>query len=309
MSSSVDFGKTFSATFKTYRARLGGFLALGFGLAVVTFLFAMIYTLIFMHWLTSLVGSLPATPAVADLHSMPWVTGLMTGILCLPALVGTWWANLGFCAMADSVQKGQKMTILQAAKQGWARLVSLLPVIVVAAVAVGILMWGMIAWILGLSAQVEASPNSVPWGIIGAGALITILTLVIVVVAIWLTVKWFVTFPVMVSEQASVWKALRRSWRMTKGSGLMIFLIVLVAGIVIGVVSQIGAIPGSIMIVSMSTSASLSSAGVAHLLGQTTAAVIVILAVTCVITALTAPVLPIASQVVYRERLDRFPAS
>ena len=304
----VDFTKTLSSTFTTYRAGFGRFLAIGAAVALVTFVATTVYLVVYFQWLAGLIGRVSVNPSAADLAGLPGLTAIATAVLMLPVMLVAWWGALALCVLADGVLTGQPVTVREAVRQGWSRLVSLLPIVVIAAVVTGLLLWWFMVWVVSWVDKLAASPDSAALHMLGVGAIITVVCLVLGVVGYILAVRWYVAFPVMVSEKKSILPALGRSWRMTKGSALMIFLLILVVGMAVGIVTSIPSVPGSLVMVSMSVGVD-TSAGASALMGRLTWATIAMMAVTFVITAFITPVTAIMSQVVYRTRLAAVPVA
>jgi len=304
----LDFGRTFSALFATYKARWHSFIGLGLMVGVVTFVWTTVVTGLWMWWLFALIDRLGPDASVAALGAV----GPAVGLLCvalIPVMLAGWWANLAICTVADAALTEQTVTIKEALKLTWHRLLSLIPVVAAIMVVVGLLVWAWMAWLLGSVSRLAATPNNdqAIWQVVGVSLALIPVVLVLSVVAYFLTVKWFVTFPVMVVEQASLVKALGRSWQIVKGASGMVFLMILVVGFAAGMINQIVAVPGSLMMMSVGTINSPASA--MAVLGQVIIGLAISLGLVCVVTAVTTPILPILSQVVYRDRARWAPAS
>ena len=71
----------------------------------------------------------------------------------------------------------------------------------------------------------------------GFVAVLVLVYLALVIVGIWLNIRLLFTFPAVVVERLKNWRAVRRSWTLTKRSFWRLFFITLVASIVLGLAS------------------------------------------------------------------------
>jgi len=326
---SLGFAQTMKATFRVYAAR---FLTMtGLGLIAASLMGFALYeymALIFRqsHSVIMSMFSGPMDPHITSVPSRIQVsvsTGLLVLIWCL---VG-WWANLGFCALADGEVQGHRVGIGKAMKVGVTRLPSLIPVGVGLACLHGGIFWAIqwcgetfttqfMQYLNSLSDHgFDPNENSpLVWGFT-VFIVISSISIETLVFSYLCTVRGFVVIPVMVSERRGIGSALPRSFGLTRRSGGTIYLIVLVGGVVAYVVdivaTQIAAhIFGSLwdpqsLFVNPFNVENLISWALAGVLNM----VAIRIAIMGVIAVFLLPILPIASQVIYRERSRLSPGS
>ncbi|MDR0783463.1 MAG: glycerophosphoryl diester phosphodiesterase membrane domain-containing protein [Propionibacteriaceae bacterium] len=282
---SLNFGEVISSSFKVYRRRFGPLIGLSLILALAVAGLTGLYLLWFMNWVMNYADKLYRTTP----PELIWGTTLSVSVLTLLLVVVGWWSTLGFCALADAELTGQSLSLGQAIKVAINRVTSLLPIALVVAAGIAAFTLGIMAWTTQFL-DLGTNPDNAVGTMIVTILLVTLGSLIAVVVSYYLQAKLFLTFPVMVVEARSIWKALPRSWRITKGSALINFLIIFVVGIVVGAVTSVSTLP-------------LLPAGIAMGMGSVGAltigliAMVVLMAIAIVFTA---PFLPVASQVVYR---------
>lgn|GEM_PF-6347131 len=100
---------------------------------------------------------------------------------------------------------------------------------------VGILVLGGV-----FAAALFAAAMLVPAMKVGGGLFILfiiLLYLIAVVLAVWVSIRLLFSLPIVVVEKLRNWRAIRRSWNLTKGSFWRLFFINLIAFIVLGLAS------------------------------------------------------------------------
>ncbi|MCL2784185.1 MAG: hypothetical protein FWD55_01870 [Propionibacteriaceae bacterium] len=295
---SLDFGKVFTLSFAIYKEKIKSFIPVGIIVMAVTFVITAITAVVSIFWIS--------TGAVNDLDALLgagflWFVIVLTGVISLVSLTASWWAGLVCCALTDAHLLGEEITIRQATKNTAKSLVSLLPV----GAGVVLVIMGVFAlfsaWMISIIVSMDGPPDVIPLIIVQmAGFFLGFFLLVVLamIASYFLNVKWFVAFPVMVSEQTTIIKGWKRSWAITKTAGGWILLIIILVGMAMGFVMSIPMIP----------TAFISFTG--EQLGAAGAIVpsIVSYLITWAVLILVMPVMPIISQVVYRERLQRTPS-
>ncbi|GAA4474308.1 hypothetical protein GCM10023190_07980 [Enteractinococcus fodinae] len=119
----------------------------------------------------------------------------------------------------------------------WGRLIGLIALLIAAVVVV----WLVVALLVFLVIAVAfagGEPQS------GAGVAATVISVLVavfapLVVALFLVIRWYLVIPTMIIEDVSIFAALRRSWRLTRGHFWRTLGIVLLFALILGIVSAI----------------------------------------------------------------------
>ena len=302
---SLDFTATVKSTFRIYKARFGTLIGLGLIAGVVSGIGVVVFYLMGAAWINQASRYIQLGRIDSTVSSMLATSAVVSGMVVFLACLVGWWVNLSFCAVTRGELEGRQVQIGEAARTGLAGLTSLIPVGAAAAVAFGLCLWGLLWWVVDFIQEMTycngyRCVDTVIGGVLMATIVICVASLVLTVVSCILMTKWFLAFPVMVSEKTSIWRGLSRSWTITKGSAGMIFVIILLTGIAMSVVSQIAATP---VMATTTSFAGTSTTDLSVLLGQMWPELIVTSAITLVISIFAQPILPIASQVVYQDRV------
>lgn len=286
----LSVGVLLSETFRVFKAGFGKFAALG---AIVAGVVAALQGLGF--WLFAerfLLG-------FATLQLAGVVTGPMLGIAVIVLLTYLVQAQVGAMAVhvANAVTTGRAISIGEAFAASRA---------VVPRVLVPVLLVSAGTW-LGLASVMAAAQAAI--GRVrdstedaAAGALVAIFLLMLVgmllvaVLNVIATVRFFLFVPVVASEGLSGFSALGRSWRLTSGLFWRIFLGLLLVGLVNWFAGQLVN-----AFFSVGRTADLGDiGGLQDMLWQLVPAMIASLVVTAVATLFVFPFLTIMSNVVYR---------
>ncbi|MCL2784184.1 MAG: glycerophosphoryl diester phosphodiesterase membrane domain-containing protein [Propionibacteriaceae bacterium] len=289
---SIDLAQILKVSFRLYKARFKSFMgAAGISVAVMIAICA-------LFTVGTVIAANRWEAAGSDFHSAEilfltvslWMVFLMLG-----TLVAAWWASLMCCSIADSELTCQPRSVRQAAKTVMPGFKSLALLMVIISIGFGLLTWGVLAWYTYIVGSL--GPDTSIWTSITLSmGVLFVLGLIAMVVSYYLSVKWFVAFPAIIGEKVGIWKALSRSWQITKGSSGMILIIVIVTTIVLGTLSQIIAVPAGLMSLPV------------WFVGNSPMATIMVSMVLTVILSfafvmVTLPITPILSQVVYRDRI------
>ena len=290
----LDLGSTYSTGFKIFKTRFASFMSIGAIAAVVLFL----PLCILMVWWVNLTESwmnagIPAGPPTTIQSAM---IALTTGVYVFFGMLVNWWGILACCALANGELTEQPISAGEARRVGLSRLSSLIPVAALVGLAYTLLTWGTIVGFLAFANWVARTVNvdsaTIATIVLVFGLLI--LSVVALIVTILLTVRWFVALPVMASEDTRIWPALSRSSQITQGSRGMIFLAMFIVNIAVSILSQVLTLPISFIVPHVVVSAGAS----------TTIIVWSMMGVSCILAAFLVPVMPILSQVIYRDRLQ-----
>lgn len=165
------------------------------------------------------------------------------GMLAAILVAGAVWALFYGALLARSRGRDAAHDIGSALEQGADRWLPMFGVVVVVAVAFFVLLGipgTLIFWsvVQGVGGDVGAALSTAGFGVLGM--------LVGGIVALFLTLAWFVAPPVVVAEKVSARGALRRSWELTRGKRLPILVVVivgLVAGAIVNALGGIAATP------------------------------------------------------------------
>ncbi|MCL2471263.1 MAG: glycerophosphoryl diester phosphodiesterase membrane domain-containing protein [Propionibacteriaceae bacterium] len=297
---SLGFGRTFSAVFAILKTRFGPLIAIGI---VAHLVYAVVTGVLGTGPLSALSiwSRMESTTSNQALHSPGLWVGLIVGMAVALGvmLLINWWASLAMCVMAEEALSGQRITLSQALKTSGASVGSLIPFILLSVVVGGGAIGLVVLWLVKIVQSGQVSTAT-----LGAVALLLLVVLaVVLVVSLWLSVKLLATHPVMVVEHLPASRALSRSWRITQGSGWVILwmlvvinVVSVVAGLIISLIFPgTSASPLSTPIVSVGSTSIvtwLSKQGVS-------------LVLTTVISAIVLAVTSLLSQVVYRDRIQR----
>jgi len=265
------------------------------------------YTFAMVWWIASIVqrvnlgvsNLLTAIPAEAALAGAVFFFALI--------LVG-WWASLGFCAITEGEYQGRRVLVGDAMKMGFTRLSSLLPAALGLAVAYGAVTYGLIVWMIhivtdAMQCTYYDCADEMMMKLVTVLVAVCVGLLVFAVVACILNVKWFLAFPVMTSENLTVWQALSRSWIITKGSAGIIFVIILLYEIAVGIANQMTVLPFSLSEMSWAQNPPYGPDSIWQAWTQMVPMALGSSALSLLVTIASMPILPIASQVVYRDRM------
>ena len=292
-------------TFRIYKARFGAMIGLGLiaGVAVGLAMFA--FFLVVMTVIDEIHHHIVRSAPYVSISMVFLECAIMFGLAVLVSCWAGWWANLAFCAVAQGEYQGRRVLVGEAAKTGLTGLKSLIPLGVGLTVVLGFIVWGLMWWALDFAQKMMACQRSSCLDdavniIIVTVPVICLLSLATVVMSYILNVKWFLAFPVMVSEKTGIWHALSRSWTVTKGSGGIIFIIIFLAGVAVGVVNQIAVLPVTVLTPPLAGS---SYNDLSFFFAQATPETLATGVIILVITVFALPILPIASQVVYQDRM------
>ena len=299
----MDFAETVKTTFRIYKARFGAMIGLGLIAGAAGGIAMVVFGLGGARWIDEAVGYMAFRTPDTGTSPMLAVGSLLSALIIFALYIVGWWVNLGLCAVTQGEFQGRRVSIGEATGTGLARLGSLVPVGAGLAVVLGLLMWALLQWVLDFGRQVVICQIDTcvagTWtGYLIGIAIICVASLIAIVLSYILNVKWFLAFPVMVTERAAIWSALPRSWKITKGSGGIIFLIIFITGIALGAASQVAVLP-----VTWMTAPLAETSDPSMLLAQMWPAMLITSAITLAITVFALPILPIASQVVYQDRM------
>lgn len=148
----------------------------------------------------------------------------------------------------------------------------------------GVALWALIS----SSNSFETAPS-------GIAVLVAVLVAIaLVVIAVWLYIRWMFLSPVIVLERSPVLQAFRRSWRLVSGSFWRIFGILVVSGLITSVASSvlsfplqlIGGVAAPLMIDPNNQTMAFVSSMISSLLSQVLATAIVspfVAAVVCLL--------------------------
>ncbi len=157
---------------------------------------------------------------------MEVVIGLVAMNVVTPLLQGTYY-SLGADTVAYGSVKYPIWTYFRRAVKRWGAYLATIWLIVGLSAAAAVVLGGaLIAIIIAGGAKSGAFL-----------AVLLIIYLIVVILAIWLNVRLLFTFPCVVVENLRNWRAIRRSWALTKGSFWRLFFISLIASIVLGLAS------------------------------------------------------------------------
>ena len=296
----LDMGAAIASTLKIYRSRLAALVAIGVALAALTYGLTFAWLAALLSWLLTWMQDFHKMSDYAALSSLSSVTAVSVGLLTFVVMVLSWFANLGFCAIGDAQLIGAPGSLGQGLKTAGNRLISLIPAAVLVAIAIAGLSFAMIQGTVKLVDWMASPGVGSNIGLVLLVVLALIGPLALTLAGYWLNAKCFLAFPVMVVESETIWKALARSWRITNGSATRILLLLVLANLVIGTITSIGLMPGMV-IATISYQTVELTGGLA--VNQLLVGVIAIMIVTCLMTIFTAPLLPLLSQVVYRDRV------
>lgn len=119
----------------------------------------------------------------------------------------------------------------------WGRLIGLIALLIAAVVVVWLVV-ALLAFLVIAVAFAGREPQS------GAGVAATVIGVLLavfvpLVVALFFAIRWYLVIPTMIIEDSSIFAALRRSWRLTRGYFWRTLGIALLFGLILGVVSAI----------------------------------------------------------------------
>ena len=286
----LDFGHTVSTAFKIYKARFSRFLGVAAIAAAVVFISMSIVMVLSAETIEQWGYSLEHSSSFSS-QSIWWFSVALGVVMGLSSLVG-YWGSLACCVVADGELKGNQMSLGQASRIAISRLRSLVPIGLALGVVYVFLMVGMVWWINHfMSTTMYSAEEQIVVSVLAFILIICILSIGSSVLIYVFTSKWFVTHPVMVAENTTVWKGISRSNSLTKGSAGIVFLIILVMGFAIGIVAQLVIMP-------MSFAMSLSQT----LVDNSALLLVASLFAGCLVAMFVIPIMPIISQVVYWNR-------
>ncbi|MCL1906727.1 MAG: glycerophosphoryl diester phosphodiesterase membrane domain-containing protein [Propionibacteriaceae bacterium] len=287
----LGFGEVFSVAWAVFKKRWAGLIGIGAIVTVIAIILALA-TVIGLIFLVFAIIDPPygqTSPIDLSTEGLVWLTSGFIGLFILVVFLLSWWGQLTVCAIIDGELRGEHRSVGAGLAVGFRRLGSFVPVALLAGIGYALLLGGLITATLAI---VESFMNS-PTGAIGALLGVGTLALVGVVLSVFLTVKWFLTLPVMVVENKTVWSAINRSWALTRGSGGTIFGIYILISVAINSVNMLiqapMSIPGDINYLD----------GIGDLVSVTTAVLALVMLVLAIITY---PILSMISQVIYHDR-------
>ena len=119
----------------------------------------------------------------------------------------------------------------------WGRLIGLIALLIAAVVVVWLVV-ALLAFLIIALAFAGGEPQS------GAGVAATVAGVLLaifapLVVALFFVIRWYLVIPTMVIEDVSIFAALRRSWRLTRGHFWRTLGIALLFALILGIVSAI----------------------------------------------------------------------
>ncbi|KGM09494.1 DUF7544 domain-containing protein [Cellulomonas carbonis] len=164
--------------------------------------------------------------SLATVGAVPWYlvsTAILTGLLT---------------AAVSRAVIGQKVTVGELWSRYGRRVWVLLGFTVVSQVAI-LLVVGIVVGAVVLLATSDAVGAAIAVGLLGG--------LVGVVVAVWLSIRLLLVPPALVLEGAGVVDTVKRAWRLTRGSFWRLLGIYLLATVVVGLVTQIVAVPAAVI--------------------------------------------------------------
>jgi len=283
-----------------YKDHFGAFFGIGAFMAVILFVVEAVIVGFGAMWAVSL-GDAMSTGDTPVTVGSGLVLILLFGVMIAISMIAQWWTSCAVCAVTDAALYGHKLSVGHALRATFPRLSSLWVWSLVAAVIVGVVLWfalgGMVS-LLVMSVGATTSNTIIVRQLVVGMLVFALVCLVITVVAYVLQVMWFVTLPVMVVERVSVTRAWSRSARVTRGSRGIIFLLILVVGLALGFATSVIQTPVSLLL----TPVMVSSTGPGLDLTQIIVPLMVELLIICAVIAVTTPVLPIISHLVYRDR-------
>lgn len=157
------------------------------------------------------------------------ITGLLTAVVGLAVLGRKLSPKEAWAAVRDRIRSIVGLALLQLAI-----VIGLSLVVIVLGVGGLVLGIGMVE--LGMQgAGILVAFGSLVVGLLGGGALFA-----------WIMIRIYFAMPAIVLERLGVGQALGRSWRLTQGSWWRVFGIVLLAGILVGLISNLLSMPFSI---------------------------------------------------------------
>lgn len=296
-----------------FRSRWKTFLGLGLlnGLAItaVTAVCAIILALAIIGEVMRL--PYPGPDDVARIFSSValWF-GVGMGLAMVIVYLTAWWFGLAMVRIADGELTGAHASMGEALRVAGRGVPSLSVFAVGGALVVGLLVGGMLAWFSSLFDSISTGglgPSSrVLEQFLTVWLLLLLGGVIVSVASVLLSIKLFVMFPVMVAEDVPVWRALGRSWNLTKGAGGMIFLLQLLLGFIIGTISQVSILPTYLVTLPSMTlrpgdSPTADFTWLAPMfIGSGLSSLL-----TIAISALTMCVMPVVTSVVYRDRLQK----
>jgi hypothetical protein len=304
---SIDLGRTFSTMFKVYKAALGKFIGISAVATVVTGVLIAVATVAFVAFLvTNFLNNIYAYSDPAKvMMSIIAPTVVFTIVLIVFSVVITWAGSIGNVAEADANLTQATLPVGRAIGIGFKKALSTVPIVLVIAVGVGLVTWGLMAVLTSAISNVAYSPYADPTEylvpLLGSLGLFSVVMIVLVVVEYVVMVKCFLTFPIMVAEGLSLWNAVKRSWSMTKGTAGMIFLLIFLTTMIVGAASTVVSIPTMFFIPSIESTMSpyadptaifSSLGGLYTWVGLSSLAV----------SLFAMPIQPIMMAVVYRDR-------
>jgi hypothetical protein len=224
----MSLSEILDRTAQVYRSRFLVFLGIGVIPAGTVFVFASGF-FAFFSWFGS---DSRSTARSADV--IVWIfLGLML-LLVAPVSLGI--TALGAAAMTDAAGRtflGEKITIREAYKSAWKRgwrfvWLYLLVVLIVA----GVPTVGFLVSVLGIDPLIRLA-NRAGMGdlriLLSGGAFVLLAALT--VFALWMLLRFCLSFPVSVVEQISAWKALKRAGSISYGTKGRIILLYMMGGI------------------------------------------------------------------------------
>ncbi|WP_182111724.1 MULTISPECIES: hypothetical protein [unclassified Actinotalea] len=238
----LGLGEIFDGAFRAVRANprvMFGFTAM---VAAVVAVLGSLTQFILVPYIAGLIGS--STSGDLD----PYGTGLaqestalslsMVGILPWMTLAQIVLTGILTVSVSRSVI-GQKVTLAEVWSAHWRRVLTLLGLSVLYGVA-ALLVGGLyVAGIVALGTNGLAGA-AVAFGLVGG--------LGLGVAAVWLTVRLLLVPAVLVLEGGPAWAAVRRGWRLTRGSFWRLFGIYLLAQLIVSLLAQLISAPLGLVI-------------------------------------------------------------
>ncbi len=229
-------GEILDRTTQLYRARFLVFLGISLAPAGVTLGLSFAVGLVAAWW--SWYGARSMSAGAG--YVLVGIFALVATLLAAPLLLGA--ASLAEAAMSHAVSRvylGEttqgEATIRGAYKSVWPRGWRYVGLFTLQALIIGVAPW--IAWtiLVFIAAIIAATAEKTGAGTAEGGFLVaTIMTLsmlALVGYVIWMLVQLSLAFPASVVEQIGAGRALKRSWRLVKGSKGRIFLLYLLAAV------------------------------------------------------------------------------
>ncbi|NHN56531.1 hypothetical protein G9U51_12150 [Calidifontibacter sp. DB0510] len=281
----LSLGDLFDGAFRTVRGNPGATL----GLAALVLLTVAIPTTLLTVAVGGIAGDSTSGEALLGLGQYPGQAfGMLAGVIL---------GGLLIVVLSEAVL-GHRISIGQAWQRGKGRLLPLLGLTVLLALAALLVLGVIVAVVAGSYAAAGAATAVVVGGL---------LAIAFVVAAVFVATRMLFASAVIVLERQGVVAAMKRSWALTRGQFWRIFGIYLLASLLAGLVSSIVTLPA--MMIVMATIGSTAPGGSVSMSSATIALVILQLA-SAIGQIITAPFLASVSGLLYidqrirREALD-----